>query len=221
MDPRKQLSKIEFTGVLAATIIIFIIGIFLGGYSSDVKLSKVTNLQDDLRIDTMALELQFLIESEDLCSARPESLIEELNDVGAKLDYLENQLGVDDPAIQRLKEYYSLLEIRHWLLNKKKAENCVENGTIILYFYSNDIETCPRCKEQGFVLDYLRKKYDSLSVYSFDIASENKAVKTLVTRFKVADAPSVVVDGKTYSEFKDRSELEPLIIKNSMQSKLT
>lgn len=212
MDPRKKLSKSEFTGVLAATVIIFLIGLFLGGYFSDVKLSAVTGIQDDLRIDTMALELQYLIANENICAARTGVLEEELSDVGAKLDYMENQLGIDNKNVIRLKEYYSLLQIRHWLLNKRQVSECKLNKNIILYFYSNDIKECPTCKEQGFVLDYLNKKYNDLAIYAFDINSFNAAVKTLIEQNQIEESPSIVVNEKTYSGFRNSEEVEKLFI---------
>ena len=212
MDPRKQLSKTEFVGALAATVIIFLIGMLFGGYTSDLKLSKVTDLQDDLRIETMALELQSIIASESICDTNPDALEKELQDVGSKLEYMENQLGFDNKNVRRLKEYYSLLEIRHWLLNTQRLERCSGKKTIVLYFYSNDVKKCSTCKEQGFVLDYLKKKYDTnLSIYSFDIDAQNSAVQTLRSRFRITEIPGIVIGSQTYVGFKDRFELEPLL----------
>lgn len=212
MDERKRLSKTEFVGALSATVIIFLIGMLFGSYTSDLKLSEITNLQDDLRIDTMALELQSVIASENVCDTNPEELEKELQDVGSKLEYMENQLGFEDRNVRRLKEYYSLLEIRHWLLNKERIERCAGNKTIVLYFYSNDLKKCSTCKEQGFVLDYLKKKYENaIAIYSFDLDSDNGAVKTLISSYKVVGVPSIVIGNQTYLGFKDRFEVEPLL----------
>ncbi len=66
-----------------------------------------------------------------------------------------------------LKKYYSILEIKHWLLVKKTAKECKVNIGSIVYLYG-DKKNCPNCENQGYVLTTLREKYPFLRVYSFD-----------------------------------------------------
>ena len=64
----------------------------------------------------------------------------------------------------------------------------------ILYFYSNK-EDCNDCEQQGYVLSYIKKKYPSVRVYSFDINIENQAIDIIKENYDINIAPSVVING--------------------------
>jgi len=76
-------------------------------------------------------------------------LAEDLYQISERLDYMESQRGDEDADVLRLKNTYSLLELRDWLFILKTNQECKTNQLPVLYFYSNQGD-CPRCKEQGY-----------------------------------------------------------------------
>ncbi len=207
----KKINKTKYFAVFATTTLIFLIGLVIGNNISNNKLSKVDTLEQDLRTDTMAVELQYLLLAEDPCSTvNSTTLTEELYEIGAKLDFMEERLGKKNQDVTRLKNYYSLLEIRHWLFMKKQKKECNSDNTLILYFYSN-LGDCNRCEEQGFVLNYLRKKYSKVNVYSFDINMNNIALDTIKSMFNVNKAPTIIINENVLEGFNNLDYLETFI----------
>ena len=204
-------SKTKYLAVFATTTLIFVIGLFFGNYISNTKLSNISLLEEDFRIDILALEVQYALLAEDPCAKlNSNALSDELYTIGSKLDYMENKLGETDKDVLRLKEYYSLLELRRWLFLKKQNKECGIGNDYILYFYSN-LGNCKECKEQGFVLNFLHKKHPELSIYSFDINIDNIALRTIKELYKVSKAPSLVINEKEYDGFKKSSEIESIL----------
>lgn len=207
----KKINKTKYLAVFAITTLIFLIGLVIGSKISDTKLGKIDNLEHDIRTDTMAIELQYLLLAEDPCSSvNSTTLTEELYEIGSKLDFMEQRLGKKNKDVIRLKNYYSLLELRHWLFMKTQQKECNTDNTLVLYFYSN-LEDCDKCEEQGFVLNYLRKKYPSVNVYSFDININNMALDTVKNMFNVKKAPTVIINENVLDSFSSLDYLERFI----------
>lgn len=202
--------RTKYLAVFATTTLIFVFGIILGNYISEAKLEKVDSLEQELKVDTIAMELQYSLISENPCSLSEEDFLsEELYTLGSKLDYMENSLGIDDPKVKSLKGFYSLLEIRHWMLLNKIKEECGKNYSTILYFYSND---CKDCEEQGYVLTYLREKDPKYKIYSFDVATDNAAINTIKDIYlKDPELPALVIDEDTYYGFMNKKEVQHIV----------
>ncbi|MEA3430722.1 MAG: hypothetical protein U9R08_05595 [Nanoarchaeota archaeon] len=208
---RERISKTKFVTVFAVTTLIFIIGIFLGTSITSIKLDKITDMQDDLKIHTMSVEMQYEILLEDVCKAvNSSSLTDELNAIGERLVFMENELGWDDVNVIRLKEFFSLLEIRHWLLIRKNEDFC--GGTLkpILFFYSNKGD-CPKCEQQGFVLTNFKRNHPEARVYHFDINIDNPALDTLKELYNIQYAPAIVFDEESYHGFMVKDKLEDIL----------
>jgi hypothetical protein len=122
---------------------------------------------------------------------------------------MESQRGDKDPDVLHLKNTYSLLELRHWLFTIRTNQDCKINQVPILYFYSNEGD-CPKCKEQGYTLTYLRKKYPDLRIYSFDIRTQNPALNTIKRIHSVNETPTLILPDRV-SGFITTDDLEPLL----------
>ena len=208
---RQKISKTKYLAVFATTTLIFVIGLIIGNQISSIKLENIDELSENLRIDTMAIELQYLLVAEEPCRTfNSTPLTEELYEIGTKLDYMENRLGNDNPSVLQMKEYYSMLELRHWLFVKKTKKECEINRTSILYFYSNEGD-CQTCEEQGYVLSYLHKKYPEMNIYSFDINIDNVALNTIKKAYNVVTTPTLLIDDKNHEGFMSARKIEGLI----------
>jgi len=209
---RKKFSTHKAITVLLLTIIIFSFGILMGNYNTGKKFNKVIGLSDSLRIETQGVEVIHDILKENLCENDDILYLnDDLYKLSERLAYMESIWGEDNEQVKTLKNEYFIIEARHWTLAKSRAENCFNgskdmNNTIVLYFYGGT-EVCPRCKEQGAVLTYLREKYKGTKVYSFDIDAESTVVNVLKKLYGVDGVPGLVINDETYIGYLDAEDL--------------
>ncbi len=196
----------------AITAVIFATAIFFSNYFSQKKLAEVRGIQDKIAIDILSSETQFSLLEESSCKdVGVGTLSTELGTLEEKLAYTENQRGHDDPEVQTLKRYYSLLEIKDYLLMNKISEKCNKTPISIIYFYSSD-QTCDDCEKEGYVLTNLRETYPDLRVYSFDYNIELSAVKTLISVNKVENRmPALIIKDANYYGFQSVEDLEKIL----------
>ncbi len=214
---RNALIALGITIVLATTVAYAI------NYLNRARISELSTIEDQIAIDTLSLDTQFSLLEEAPCdsAATSTTLTSELGDLGNRLSYAEDQLGSDNPQVVRLKEQYSLLEIRDYLITKQLAAACGTKPVTVLYFYSNAGD-CGDCDKAGYALSYLRNTYPALRVYSFDYNLDLGALKTLITILKVKGSlPAFIVDGKHSYGFTSLSDLEKQFPKNALASTTT
>ena len=209
---KRKISYKNITLALVLAALVFVVGVIIGNYTANQKYEDLDIFMSNLRLQTMYLELQFDLISEDPCRAANTSYLnEELSLLNSRLDYLERLYGKKDPEIIQMKQYYSLLQIRQWILFKSAQEGCEGDSDLILYFYSN--EGCSECENQGATLTSFRKKYpDIVKVYAFDMDIEDSALNTLLDIYGVEIAPTVIYNDRVYSGFISFSELEEMKI---------
>jgi uncharacterized protein YdcH (DUF465 family) len=198
----------KYVIVLFITSTIFIGGIWLSNYLSNKKIDQLKNIESNISVDLMSSETQFSLLEELSCKDVSTTVLSsELNSLADKITFSENNIGNDDTNVVSLKKYYSLLEIKDYLLMKKITDRCGQKSIFILYFYKND--KCDDCTKQGYVLTTLREKYPNLRVYSFDYNLDISSIKAMVSIYKVPDnLPAIVINGKVYSGFKTVEDIE-------------
>src|SRR3989344_1371832 len=200
---RNALIALFITVVLASTVAYTI------NYLNRARVTELSAIEEQLSIDTLSLDTQFSLLEAAPCDSTISSttLASELAEFGSRLFYAESQLGSDDAQVIRLKERYSLLEIRDYLITKKLAEACGTRPVTVLYFYSNAGD-CSDCDKAGYALSYLRDTYPTLRVYSFDYNLDLGALKTFIAVNKVKSTlPAFAVNGKDYYGFTSLEEL--------------
>lgn len=208
---RREIVKSKYIAAFAITALVFLLVIVFDNYFNQMKMDRLNNLYQEVRLDTLGAELQYQLISENPCtSLNYAPFTEELYKIGQKLDFMEEQFGKNNQEVLDLKEYYSLLEIRHWLYLKKATKQCDIDANLILYFYSNKGD-CDACEDQGFVLNYIHDKYPNTYIYSFDFNLDNSALTTLKTTNLVNTTPTLIVNDKAYYGFKDRADIENMI----------
>jgi glutaredoxin len=201
---RNALIALFITIVLAGTVA------YAVSYLNRARVAELSTIEDQLSIDTLSLDTQFSLLEAAPCdtAASSTTLTSELSDLGSRLSYAENQLGSDNAQVIRLKEQYSLLEIRDYLITKQLAAECGTKPLTVLYFYSNT-GNCPDCDKAGYALSYLHTTYPSLRVYSFDYNLDLGALQTFITVNKVQPTfPAFVINGKRSYGFTSLEDLE-------------
>ena len=204
--------KYIFTFVITAAI--FATAIFTSSFLSDKRVENVKSIQDNIAIDILSSETQFSLLGEVPCSnISDSSLSPELNALGDRLSHTESERGSTDPDVIYLKKYYSLLQVKDYLLSKKLVEKCgvAKKPVFIIYFYSNKGD-CADCEKEGYVLTRLREMYPDLRVYSFDYNLDLAALDSMKTIYRIKSSlPGLVIEDKTYIGFKSIEDLDALL----------
>lgn len=203
----------KYTYTFVITAVIFVTAIFLSNYFSQRKINEIKNIESRIAVDILASETQFSLLSELSCKdISNEFLSKELAALGDKLSYTEQNRGSDDTEVLNLKKYYSLLQIKDFLLMQKIKERCGGKTLSLIYFYSNVENECGDCQKEGFVLTRLREEYPELRVYSFDYNLDLSALETLISIYNIKDEqPVLLINDKVYYGFKSIEEIKEII----------
>ncbi len=199
----------KYTIVFFITVTLFATASYVSNYFGEKKIDQLKVIQDKIAIDILSSETQFSLLSELSCKNISDSVLSgELGEFGQKLEWGQENLGNSD-EVTYLRKYYSLLQIKDYLLTKKISERCGVKSAFILYFYTT-AENCSECEKQGLVLSALRDKYEALKVYSFDYSTDLSAVKSMLGIYKIKDTalPALVVDDEVFTGFQDIESLE-------------
>jgi len=196
----------KYLWTLLITVAIFITAFTLSNYFNDKKINNLKDIADKISTDIMSSETQYDLLAESSCKDITSNVLsQELNTLAQKLTYSEQNLNDNSSDLLRLKTYYTLLQIKDYLLMKKISVKCGTKPVFILYFYSKD---CAECEQQGYVLTYLREQYPDLRIYSFDYNLDNPALHTLISLYKVKNTlPALVINDKVTNGFIDKDKL--------------
>jgi hypothetical protein len=195
--------------VFLITVSLFLTAGYLSNYFGNKKINQLKSIQDKISIDILSSETQFSLLSELSCQNVSGSVLsDELDELGHKLDWGQKNLGSTE-EVSYLKKYYSLLQIKDYLLMKKISASCGIKSAFILYFYTT-AEHCSMCGQESLVLTNLRDKYPELRVYSFDYSIDLSAVKAMLKIFKIKDTelPALVLNNEVLTGFHDLEDLE-------------
>ena len=213
----------KYIFVFIITSVIFFTAFSISNYSNQKRIQNIQSIEDKIALDLLSSETQFNLLKELSCKVIDNSVLsQELNSIAEKLAYAEENLGMTNPEVIRLKKYYSVLEVKDYLLMQQVDQKCKRKSAFVLYFYSNQGD-CNDCKKEGYVLTDLREEYPDLRVYSFDYNLDFSIVKTLQAVFKLKNTLPAIVIGlpaasnaaqagdETHYGFKSREEIEKLM----------
>lgn len=202
----------KYIFALIITVIIFMTAVALSNFLNNKKIDSLRDIEDKIATDILSSETQYSLLAESACKDLSGNVLsDELGALAQKLTYTEGTFNKNNSDLLRLKTYYTLLQIKDYLLMKKISDKCNTKPVFILYFYSMN---CPACEQQGYVLTYLRETYPDLRVYSFDYNLDNPALRTLISLYKVNNGtPAMVIADKLYSGFSDKDKLITILPK--------
>src|SRR3989344_2736669 len=198
--------------VFFITVGLFATAYYLSEYFGGSKVEELKSIQDKIAIDILSSETQFSLLSELSCKNISDSAFsDQLGELGNKLEWSQNNLGATE-EVSYLRKYYSLLQIKDYLLTKKISSRCGTKASFILYFYTT-AENCSECERESLVLTSLRTKYPELRVYSFDYSTELGAVEAMLKIYKIKDTelPALVIDDDVLTGFHGIEELEFMV----------
>lgn len=228
------MSLVARNALIAFLLTVVIIGTvaYSVNYLNKTRIEELNALQSQLSIDSLSLETQFSLLESAPCAETVSNtdqtstdLTSKLDDLGRRLSYEQDQLGPDNAEVVTLKQQYSLLEIRDYLITQKIAQACgTTSGTkpvVVLYFYSNDND-CADCDAAGNALSYLHDTYPNVRVYSFDYNLQLGALATFIKVNNVKDElPAIVINGTPHYGFTSLEDLEKEFPKGALVSTST
>lgn len=208
----KKRHSILYILAFIITLSIFSAAFFVSSYFNTKKTQELKSIEDKIALDILSVETEYAIIEESSCKEFDRANIrDDLDSLGAKLIYMEGQVGTDNPELFTLKRYHSLLQIRDYLLSKRMSEECKKGGIFILYFYSSP-ETCERCQTQEYMLRAIRNKYPMINIYTFDYNLDLPAIQTLITLHNIPKNPPIIdINGKAYAAFDSLADMELLL----------
>ena len=228
------------TIAIFVSIILYLAGVLSGIYAN--RLSKEETQKDilsfreetkqdigdlkgyivflDSNLKNMQLEQTFIetLSQDEMCSflgISLEELVKQLNFYWSRLPFrLEEYERSNKPSEEYLllKEQYTHLSIRTWLLAKKQYDKCKINIVHGLYFYSAD---CEECVKQGEQIDKLSKMVSnagsSMIMFPIDINSKESVIQNLKKYYGISSTPAVIINDKVFQGRLFRAaELVPL-----------
>lgn len=205
----------KYVIVFLITACLFLTASYISNYFSNKKVDEIKAIQDSIAINILSSETQFSLLQDSSCKNVSGSVLSgELDELGRKLEWGENNLG-NSAEVSYLKKYYSLLQIKDYLLMKKISASCKTKASFILYFYTT-AENCSECEKESLVLSSLRDKYPELRVYSFDYSIDLSAVKSLIQIYKIKDTelPALILDDTLLTGFHSIEDLDARVQKS-------
>ncbi len=202
--------KYVITFIMTCTV--FGSAVVLNNYFNGKRVVEMKSLYDNISTDILSSETQFSLISELSCKeVGSQILSQELDELARKIEFTEQNIGANSPDIVQLKKFYSLLEVKDYLLMKRINERCGKKIMFTFYFYSN-ADNCKECIKTGNTLTKFREAYPELRVYSFDYQLDLSIIKTLISIFTVKDnLPAMVIGDEVVYGYQNPDELDKLL----------
>ncbi len=212
---RQPLNAYKYALTLLITVVIFGIIFYINNVLDAQRIDSVKAVQDQISLDILSSETQFNLLKDASCKNVDMSILsQEINSIAAKLAYLESNNGDKQPSIEvtNLKKYYSLLQIKDFMLMKQLGDKCSSKPISVLYFYGKSSD-CPDCEKMAQILTYLRQNYPQLRIYSFDTNLQLSAINTLKSIYGITagNIPAVVYNDESYVGFRTIDEMKVII----------
>ena len=179
------------------------------------RTAQVKSIEDNINQNIMESEIEYALLADASCDTEDEGgnsgLIGEINTLSKRLEYMEQQRGTGDLEVIQLKKYYTLLQVKDYLLLRERARQCGQKPLSILYFYSNHGD-CDDCRKMGYVLTAMRENYNNLHVYAFDYNIDLSAINTLKSIYHLDNKlPILVINRKAYYGFKTQQDITNML----------
>lgn len=210
---RTKIETKKYVFAFIITVVVFFGALLISNFFSEKRIAEVKNIEDKIALDILSSETQYALLKESSCKSLDHSTAfsEELSALASRLSYMEDKLGSSNPDVLGLKKYYSLLQIKDFLLVEEIKRKCGVKPITIIYFYSNNGD-CEDCKQAGYVLTKLREEFPELRVYSFDYNLDLSAVKTMKYIQGVQNKlPALIIWDELYYGFKSSEDIEKII----------
>lgn len=209
----RDIKKKRYVVAFIISCLLFSAGIFIG---TQISNSNVSEMQKDIELMQMeysTLETLMLLGNmaNVSCDIYDKQIINfgvQTDNFGRKLEFMEPRVGKDDPEIQRMKSTYWIMELRDFLILRQVEIKCGRHHDTILYFHRAG---CEMCEYQGKTLKLIKTDYPEIMIYSFDMNSSNLIIQSLNEVYGIEEAPSIVVNDRTYTGFINKEDVKKIL----------
>jgi len=115
-------------------------------------------------------------------------------------------------SYQELKNDYTLVLLRTWMLSSDLREKCNKDVVPILYFYSKD---CDECIDFGATLDRVKSdeetKGKDVMIFTVDMYMNTPIVNIIKDTYNITYAPSIIINKDVYKGVMSYDEIEKII----------
>ena len=198
----------------AASIMIYVLGVITGVYVQRSVLNTVESDINSVRADVENAQDQYILlgfrgkESCAVLSSLSGDISDKLGSVLSELNRLEAG-GERGPSFLQLKNEYTTLTLKAWILRASINADCEKNVQSVLYYYA---VPCAQCIKQGDALDDVVSKFDgNVAVYAVDKDVDVPLLRTMLKSHKITSAPSLVIDTQVYSGFLSKDNLTDIL----------
>ncbi|MDK2907860.1 MAG: hypothetical protein PWQ87_318 [Candidatus Woesearchaeota archaeon] len=217
---KRRIDKRRYIVSFVITLAIFSLGYFLGFVMENIRIDYFEEAYEKQELGFKSLQLQYqLAESNILkenCKGLKElfnTFVQDLEQQRSRLEAYSRETNINEEEFKVMKRKYTLSQINFWYIANLLKERCPEEGDFvtILYFYGDE-KDCPRCEEQGIILDYFKLKLGN-KLFTFALDSnfeEEPTIQLLMSTYNVSSLPGLVVDSKTYG-FLTKEELGEIL----------
>jgi hypothetical protein len=212
---KRTVSVPIYAAAFAISLAIFLVGIYIGTLIDQANIRSISDDVSNISEKVASIQLLLLAEgnSSAFCpvySSSLDSIDGDVERIGYKLTYLEDEKGVYDAE---LKKKYFIVEAESYLLSQKVRSLCGDDSVLLINFYSN--ADCERCRDQGVEIlkarDALSSSGIDVKLFSFDGEIGSPVAEAFAMQYNVTSYPSVVINGRTYGGFKGSDDLQAYI----------
>jgi len=206
-----------FIKTTIVTTAIFVVGIIVGLWLGQEKVSAFESELTSLRGSIENTELQFLFLDVLGSNVSCTYLLKQANNLGAESENLAKQIEnyetsekIDEAAFKQLKSSYTTLLIKDWLTMEKIKTTCNATYATVLYFYSNN--NCGRCSEQAIVLSYLKQKLgENIMTFAIDGDIGLNVVSALKEAYSIDIFPTLIINGVVHKGYVDLNQTKEIL----------
>lgn len=221
-----QIDSKRYLIVFLITVVIFLATFWVSGFFGNKKIDQLRAIQEKIALDILSTETRYSLLEQTSCdhinteSDREFGLSAELNDLARRLKFMESQVDSSNEDLLFIKEYYTLLQIKDYILVEELNARCGQDVFSILYFFEGD-GSCKDCRRQSLVLDELVSEYPGTRVYWLDRDVATPATETLVSLYEIDEAPTMVIGGRAYKGYLGFEELVDLLPEDLKEFQIT
>ena len=206
-----------FIKTTIVTTAIFAIGIIIGLWLGQEKVSVFESELTSLRDSIENTELQFLFLDVLGSNVSCTYLLKQANDLSAESENLAKQIEsyetsdkIDESSFKQLKSSYTTLLIKDWLTLEKIKKTCNATYATVLYFYSDN--NCSRCSEQAVVLSYLKQKLgENIMTFAIDGNIELNVISALREAYSIDVFPTLIINGGVHKGYVNLSQTKEIL----------
>lgn len=201
------------------TIIIFVLGIFVGKYFEDARIAEVeeTLTENDIGLGDLQMQNEYFNtfkNTTNFCDTFVEKNLEFGDSVyewGLKLDKYERANKISK-SLTNEKKRYVLFKLQFLLNCIKIKDVCKTDYDVLIYFYNTSSPSLSQRAEDTILQDLKEKCGRKLMFIPLPSDANVGAIELLKAQYKITNTPAIIINEKIkLEELQTMSDLEGYI----------